>query len=301
MSYRRIPHALLTALGAVSALAVAGAALSQPDSTIQLVALDADPAGNTATSLGHLDPCVRVQPGSEVAVDLVVDAVPQDRPLIGFEIDLRYEPGILEVIAADDTFLLGSNGEYQPFRLLQDALPDSDGTFRLAVVDLASNEVSAGDNTEAGAGVLARITFKSLAEGNSAIAPIFDPPDFYPTALDLNNEVIEVRTIAGIRVAVGAACPTDQTEIEPTPLPPLSEAFNTPTPTAFNTPTPTPTPAAPATPVPTPTATPAVLPAAFPATGGHASGDSSATVGVIAAMVLALAAAAAWPAPRPRA
>jgi len=92
--------------GAGGLIAASAGASAQSQSSIQLVAMDADPAGNTATSLGHLDPCVRAEPGSEVTVDLVVDSVPEDRPFLGFQIEVVYEPTVLEVTGVGYDYLL---------------------------------------------------------------------------------------------------------------------------------------------------------------------------------------------------
>jgi hypothetical protein len=94
---RERPIALSALAGAlllaVLLLAVTAAAAGS-DSTIQFVGMDADPSGNTATALGHLDPCIRAEPGAEVTVDLVVDAVPDDRPFIGYQIEVNYDPTV---------------------------------------------------------------------------------------------------------------------------------------------------------------------------------------------------------------
>lgn len=199
---------------------------AEPQSSIQLVAMDADPVGNTATSLGHVDPCGRVEPGSEVTVDLVVDSVPEDRPFLGFQIEVVYEPAVLEVTGVGYDYLLAANGSFQPFDGLSDPLPDTDGSFKMIIADLAS--VPPADNMETGKGVLSRLTFSAKATGTSTVAPGYDPPDVYPALIDGTNSTIEVRTIAGIEVAVGEDCPPGQTEIEPTELPPLSSGSPTP-------------------------------------------------------------------------
>ena len=170
-------------------VAAAAGALAGSGSTIQLIAMDADPTGNTATTLGHLDPCVRTEPGSDVTVDLVVDAVPDDRPFIGYQIDIDYDPSLLEVIAVDNGFLLGASGDFEPFEGLSEPLPDSDGSFTIIIADLASG-ATPGANMETGPGVLSRVTLRAKAAGVSALAPGFEPPDVYPALIDGNNTTI---------------------------------------------------------------------------------------------------------------
>ncbi len=217
-----------------------------------------------------------------MTVDLVVDAVPDDRPFIGYQVDIDYDPNLLEVIAADNGFLLGASGTFEPYDGLSNPLPDSDGSFTIITVDLAS-----GASMETGPGVLSRLTLRAKATGVSAVAPGFDPPAVYPALIDLNNTLIEVRTIAGIKVAVGQDCPPGQTEIEPTELPGLPSIAGTPTPTLSPTPTPTPSPS------PSPTVAPAALPAAFPATGGAPPNGSQIPL-ALSTLLFVVLAGSAW-------
>jgi hypothetical protein len=137
---------------------------------------------------------------------------------------------------------------------------------------------------ETGPGVLSRITFRAVAAGISDVGPGFDPPDVYPALLDDQNNTIEVRTIAGIKVAIGEDCPPGSGEIQPTELPSLEELYGSPTRT------PSPTPSLAPTSSPTPTASPSVLPAAFPATGGPASSGGPGSLWVVAAAAVGVAA-----------
>lgn len=235
---RRIPLLALTLILAV-ALAAAGATLpgarAQSGASIHIIAIDADPAGNTATSLGPLNACVRAEPGAQVTVDLVVDAVPGPPAVYGivaFEAYIDYAPDILEASAIDYEFLLGARGTFAPFEGLGDTTPDRDGRLYIAVADLATNDPSAGDNVEEGPGVLARITFTTKAAGLAAVAPVFEPPDIYPTVINNQNLTTNVETIAGAQIAVGQDCPVPPAAISvPQPIPPYNEAFTTPSPT----------------------------------------------------------------------
>ena len=193
--------------------------------------MDANPSGNTATSLGNLDPCVRVEPGASATIDLVVDAVPVDRPLIGFEVHVKYDPALLQIATVDNEFLLAAVGAYEPFEGLGDILPDSDGDLLVAVADLASNRTP-GANVETGKGVLSRITLTARAAGIAAVAPGFNPPDIYPGLIDAKNKTMEVRSIGGIKIAVGQDCPAGPAQVDPTTLPSLDsiDASFAPTP-----------------------------------------------------------------------
>jgi len=258
--------------GAGGLIAASAGASAQSQSSIQLVAMDADPAGNTATSLGHLDPCVRAEPGSEVTVDLVVDSVPEDRPFLGFQIEVVYEPTVLEVTGVRYDYLLAANGSFQPFDGLSEPLPDADGSFKVIIADLAS--VPPAENMETGEGVLLRLAFTAKTAGTSSVAPGYDPPDVYPALIDGTNSVIEVRTIAGIEVVVGEDCPPGQTAIEPTELPPVSAGIPAPV----------------LSPTPVPSATHTFSPADLPVGGSSPDDGAGGLRGVSASLALGLAA-----------
>lgn len=225
------PHTYLVVLilattAVISTSLVAGA---QEPSTIELVAIDAVTDGNDATTLGPLDGCVEADVDSEVAVDIVVDAVPEDQPAIGFQLEVTYDPAILEVAAYEHELFLAGEGTYQPVEGLTDPVPDSDGIFILAILDAASN-VDTNENMETGAGAIARITFNAIAPGSSEVAVDFLPPDVYPAIINTQNEPIQVDSIGAATISVGDACPEDAEPVI-TPLPPLEDLLPTPPPT----------------------------------------------------------------------
>jgi hypothetical protein len=188
----------------------AGAALAtHSTSTIGLLAIDANSEGNAATSLGPLDGCSRIEPGAQITVDYTVDSIPQDRPIIGFEAEVRYDPQLLEVIDADYRLLLAAIGAHQPFSGQSDQLPDSDGSFRMQVLDTAST-TDPEANVERGAGVLARLTFRAKAAGIATVSiAVSREPLVYPVVLDTQNELIFVDRVASASLAVGQDCPVE--------------------------------------------------------------------------------------------
>jgi Cohesin domain len=207
------------------------------ESMIGLFAIDADPQGNEAISLGPLNDCARAETGSELQVDFVVDEVPQDRPMIAFEAEIRYDPQLLEVIAADNDFLLGSAGAYSPFTGRTQGLPDSDGSFLLSVLDTASQaevrdpgtgEVTQPEaNVERGKGVLARLTLRAKASGISQVGIAVQPEaGLYPIVLDTQNEVILGERLGVISLAVGEDCPQQTVEQTFTELAAANEQMN---------------------------------------------------------------------------
>lgn len=181
-------------------------------STVGLLAIDADPGGNTATSLGPLDGCVRVEENSRIDLDYIVDSIPPDRPIIGFEVEVRYDPQLLEAVEVDRDLLLSAVGAYSPFAGLSDGLPDSDGSLRIAVLDTAS-AAEPEANVERGAGVLARITFRAKAAGLSEVSIALETqPLVYPLIQDTQNETIFADRLGSASVAVGQGCPPQAAE-----------------------------------------------------------------------------------------
>lgn len=214
---------------AVALLGVAAPAAAQSEEPIDLIAIDADIAGNDATSLGALDGCQSVAPGDTATVDVIVDAIPDDRPTVGFQIEVTYDPAILEAIDFDNTFLLASKDAYQPIEGLSDALPDNDGNLLIIVADAAS-DVLQDVSVESGEGVLSRVTFRALSAGTSTVGLGFDPPDVYPSIIDPLNTAIQVDNIGSVQIVVGGEC-NSGVEAEITALPPLSDLQPTPGPT----------------------------------------------------------------------
>jgi hypothetical protein len=214
---QRAPLAVITAAFGLIALTAFARADHSPN-LIGLLALDVNTQGNTATSLGPLDGCARVEPGGRIDVDYVVDAIPDDRALIGFQVEIRYNPDLLEVVAVDYDLMLAAVGSYQPFGGgdLTDPLPDSDGSYNLVVLDMASQTENPDQgtqeaNVERGPGVLARITFQGKGSGVSEVNIGYDPLNggAYPLTLDTQGEIVITDKIGGASVAVGQDCPAE--------------------------------------------------------------------------------------------
>lgn len=214
--------AILVAFGAAHSVSA-----GHSSSTINLIAIDAVPQDNTGTSLGERDFCIRTEVGSTVQVDITVDAIPDDRPILGFGVQLKYDPAIIEVIAADNAYILASSGEFTAFEGLSDPLPDSDGAFAAAIIDASSNQ-PLGANMESGTGVLSRITLKAIATGVSDLTLGSSiEQGGYPTLLDDQNEIIQVDNAGGAAVAVGQVCPATPPQSAITPLPDVAAILGT--------------------------------------------------------------------------
>lgn len=223
----RVVTILLLATAALAGPGVSSSEADHTSSTIGLLAIDALPLGNDATALGPVDGCASTSIGELVTVDYVVDAVPDDRPLIAFEAQIRYNPRLLEVVAVRNEFLLAAEGEFEPFEGLSDALPDSDGDLRIVVLDVAS-ETFPSANVESGPGVLSRITFRATAGGTAQLNVGFHrQPDFlYPLMQDTLNETIAIDHLGSASIVIDGDCPKHLLDPRVRKLPPVERLLH---------------------------------------------------------------------------
>jgi len=247
--------------------------------------VDADPTGNTATSLGTIQPCVSVSSGQTFQVDVFITGVTD---LLAWEAYFVYDPAVVKATRRDVQMFPAANAGSQVIDT-SDSLPDQDGSYRVSAVDIAEPEAP-----DSGSGVLARLTLVAVSAGVSpASLPLIDMtgdtrPDFGPTLTDVagksigdtNGDGLFDGPVAEAWIAVDTACPQ-----QPPPLPTLAPfASVTSTPVAQ----PTATAAAPATLTPTP-----------PAMGTGSTGDDGPPWGLIggvsgAAAVLGAGALLLW-------
>jgi hypothetical protein len=203
------------------------------------LAVDADPTGNTATSVGNIDDCLSVDLGATFDVDIVIENVAN---LLGWESPFVYDKSILEVVDINVRLFQAANPNSNVINA-SESPPDRDGLFLIGAADVSK----ATDN---GSGVLARLTLQAIGTGVSpASIPQVDfnndgTPDLGPTLAalifgaiehlgDTNGDNLFDGPTDHARIAVGLPC----TAATPTP---------TPTPTAVPGQTPevgTPTPA----------------------------------------------------------
>lgn len=191
--------AIASFMGA-AALTVAGgeATVAAPPIT---VGVDADPTGNSATSLGVIDDCKEVAEGQSFDIDIYVEDVSD---LAGFAFGLTYEPSILTVTARDSGFFLGPGGLE-----LGDLLPDRDGNWYYGYAG----------STGSGSGVLMRVTLETLATGISPLL-LQDVQMSDPIGMPFQADYT-----VGAFIAVGESC-------SETPLTPTPAATSTPAPQA---------------------------------------------------------------------
>ena len=125
------------------------------------LAIDAQPAGNTGSHLGPIDPCVSTAVSDVFGVDLVIINV---HDLLAWEAYVTYDPAVLELTDRNVRLFQSANDGSNVVDV-SDATPDTDGTYRAAAADTADPA-----SPDSGSGVLARLTFRALAAGRSDIA-----------------------------------------------------------------------------------------------------------------------------------
>jgi len=171
-----------------------------------LVGIDADPAGNTATSLGTTDACVSVNSGDTFDMDIVISNITD---LAGWQLTLTYDPAVLIMNDANvDLFITATEGS----RLadLSATVPDSSGAHTFIVADL-------GSVSENGSGTLARMTLQAVGTGSSAlVAEQVILGDSAATAIgDVDGDSFFDGTVTPAFVYVDAPCPEELPTMTP--------------------------------------------------------------------------------------
>lgn len=250
------------------------------------VGIDANPSGNSATSLGDIDQCVSVATGTTFDIDIFVTDV---NDLAGWQAAFIYDPSV--VIVADaklDLFLTADPGSR--ITDLSEPRPDQDGLYAFAAIDLIQPE------GESGSGVLATVSLQAMASGASTLAlerVILGNSSANPIG-DIDGDQFFDGPVYSAQVAVDQSClvaPPPTPTAEPTLIP-------RPTPTATPVILATPTPTLPATQVarpPSPTPAGQLTPTPLPHEGEEGDTFPWALVaaasagGVAAALALGLA------------
>jgi hypothetical protein len=192
-----------------TAMIALGEASAQDTLTI---GVDADPAGNTATSLESIDSCVSVSKGDTFDVDLFVTGV-QD--LRAWESYFSFDASIVNVVDLDVEMLQAANAGSDVFNASQ-TLPLSGGLFRVAAIDFGL-----GAEPDAGSGVLARLTLEAVGAGLSSalltktdengdgtidLGPILFNPRSEPIG-DADGDPYFDGPISDAQIAVDVPCP----------------------------------------------------------------------------------------------
>lgn len=250
----------LSLAAAVSLAAVLGGGQTAAQGPVTM-SLDADPTGNTATSLGSTESCVSVSTGDKFEVDLFITNVAD---LVAWEAYFEYDMTVVNVVGRNVMMFLAEEPGSRVFDL-SETLPDIDGRYRMSVVDIAESSTP-----ESGSGVLGRLTLEAVGGGVSP-ANIFlldidsdgkiDSGPFLTSAAgepigDIDGNGVFDGPISHAQIAVDTACPGGVPAPSPTtpvasPSPtPSAQATPEATATAIRTETATPPPASPTTTAP---------------------------------------------------
>jgi hypothetical protein len=178
---------------------------SNPCSPISIsttLGIDADPSGNTATSLGPVEACVSTTSGSSIAIDLFITNVTD---LLGWTGDILYDPSLISITNINVRMFQAADGRSNVFNA-SDPTPDTDGTFYASAVDL-----NAPPYQDSGSGVLARITISALAPGVSDLiisSPALTNVNGQPIGDTDGNGIFE-GSIFNAEIAIDEPCPGD--------------------------------------------------------------------------------------------
>ena len=266
----------------LAVIACTEGALGGSESAAQVsvaIGIDADPTGNTATSLGAIDSCFSVSIGETFQVDLFANDVVD---LLAWEAYFTYDMSIVNIVSGDVMMFQAANSGSNVFDV-SEGLPDIDGWYGMAAVDVA--EPPAPDS---GSGVLARLTLKAVGAGVSpaSLSPIDvngdGTMDLGPSLKDLEGKPISDLDgdgffdgpISNAQIAVDTACPGGGAVATPT-TPGGSRSPVASVSPVIETPPISPTPETPAAATSTPPSTP--QPGSPTATGtGSTEGEGSA-------------------------
>jgi hypothetical protein len=180
------------------------------------VGVDADPTGNTATSLGSIDSCIAVKKGDTFEIDLFVTGVDN---LMAWEIYFSFDGDVVNVTDRNVQMFLAASAGSEAWDA-SDPLPSSGGLYRLGAIDLSKPPA-----VHSGSGVLARLTLKAVGAGLSpAMLTTLDAnndgkidlgPQLSGTGAkaigDTNGDGFFDGPLLGAQIAVGRDCPAEAT------------------------------------------------------------------------------------------
>jgi len=164
------------------------------------VGVDADPTGNTATSLGTIDSARTVACGELFDVDVYITDVSQ---LVVWNAAFRYDPFVVRVVARDVKMFLAANpGSSTGNMDLSAGDPAAAGSY-----DLLARDTSADPSAhESGSGVLARLTLRAVGAGSTNLTLsdilLFTYPGILPSPDSVSAAAITVEGSCSIPVDI---------------------------------------------------------------------------------------------------
>jgi hypothetical protein len=181
------PPALFAAAAAglfifIAALASGAAGTASAQSPETTLGIDANPEGNTASSLGARDRCIQVRSGDAFDVDVTIENV---AALTALELYLTYDAEVVKVTDRNvKNHFLAVAGESSVFDASQ-SVPDEDGRYRVQAFIITTDEPIGAD----GSGVLARLQLAATGAGVTTLSLTPSPTDIAdrPVAATLTN------------------------------------------------------------------------------------------------------------------
>lgn len=174
------------------------------------LAIDVDPTGNTATSLGTRQVCVEVDSGDTFDIDITAENV---EDLSAWEAYLGFDNSIVHVVDRDVQMFLTSSPAANAFDLSASVPHDSDTPYRVGAANIADPPEGVS-----GSGVLARLTLEAVGPGVTELSIGMQQSDIGqaagPTLTDVNaNQIGDSdgdaffdAPILGANVAVDESC-----------------------------------------------------------------------------------------------
>jgi len=152
---------LVIALGAWILAAGNETTQASPDVTL---GVDADPSGNTTTSLGSIEASRTVACGETFEIDLFIQDVTD---LLAWSVTLKYDASVLRITGQDvQMFQAANGGSDVRDRSLGD--PGLAGGWGGGYYDVAAADVAEPAAPDSGSGVLARLTVAAVGTGESS-------------------------------------------------------------------------------------------------------------------------------------
>lgn len=189
---------------------------------VDLVALDLDTTGNSATNVDTIEACARLSPGDSINIDYVLTG--NDYSTGGmFSAITIWEANIFydsTAMSFTDHTTSGMWPEHNGADIadLSDSTPDSDGEFISAGLMLPPQ-----NGATAAEGVVARLTIKIKGDASPGLyslklgGPPGQPRDFENKLLLQDGSVmINIGSVQDAVLAVGQACPEDLPQPTPT-------------------------------------------------------------------------------------
>jgi hypothetical protein len=240
---------ILIALLIVGSVLIGGAAPAHAATEIDTVGIDMNVSGNVTGpcsgdvegcapgTLGHIQTCAAIavdtdpgtgfSPGSTLAIDVYVDAVPDNIPngaagpnIHGFDADLSYDESIVDIVGrvlssgnADSPMQYAAQGAhiFTGTNYVSPTSPDDDGSFSMGELDV-------GPVGESGPGILMRVIVHGKAVGTSTLSLSYflgGNPD--PNIYDHSGSDIpyEIDNNIPSTIIVGGSCPDVDVDGEP--------------------------------------------------------------------------------------